>query len=107
VWLLVKNGFERPDGATTGCIGVAETTLSDVQEGPAPTRSFGVYPAEEDGVTPMRLLQSGIPLSLLLDLVLGPHSDELMAHEASAADGALVRRSQTRRHRPHRAIGTV
>ena len=32
-------------------------------------------------MSPMRLLESGIPLSLLLDLVLGPHSSELMAEE--------------------------
>lgn len=30
---------------------------------------------------PMALLQSGIPLSLLLDLVLGPRSEELLEAE--------------------------
>ena len=35
-------------------------------------------------VTPMALLESGIPLSLLLDLVLGPDSEALMADEAQA-----------------------
>jgi hypothetical protein len=29
----------------------------------------------------MALLSSGIPLSLLLDLVLGPDSEDLMSHE--------------------------
>jgi len=91
----------------TKSIGVRETTLSDVQEDPSRTRSFGVYPAEEDGVTPMRLLESGIPLSLLLDLVLGPQSADLLAQERSPADGVLVRPSKTRRHRARHAVGTV
>ena len=30
---------------------------------------------------PMTLLSSGVPLSLLLDLFLGPHSEDLLAHE--------------------------
>jgi hypothetical protein len=55
----------------------------------------------------MRLLQSGIPLSLLLDLVLGPQSADLLAHEGSAADGSLVRRAKARRHRPGRSVGSV
>jgi hypothetical protein len=58
-------------------------------------------------VTPMRLLQSGIPLSLLLDLVLGPQSADLLAEERSAADGRLVRSPQAGRQRPDRALGTV
>jgi hypothetical protein len=33
----------------------------------------------------MKLLESGIPLSLLLDLVCGPDSADLMAHEAQEA----------------------
>ena len=86
---------------------MAETTLSDVQEGPVPTRSFGVYPEEEDGVTPMRLLENGIPLSLLLDLVLGPQSADLLEHEPSPTDGALVRSPKASRQRPGRALGTV
>lgn len=36
--------------------------------------------------TPMSLLRSGVPLSLLLDLALGPCSEELMAHERAADD---------------------
>lgn len=31
--------------------------------------------------TAMALLGSGVPLSLLLDLVFGPNSEELIAHE--------------------------
>lgn len=31
--------------------------------------------------TPMALLAGGVPLSLLLDLVLGPRSEELLAEE--------------------------
>jgi hypothetical protein len=31
--------------------------------------------------SPMALLQQGVPLSLLLDLVLGPHSEELLELE--------------------------
>jgi hypothetical protein len=30
---------------------------------------------------PMALLSSGVPLSLLLDLVLGPNSEDLLIHE--------------------------
>jgi hypothetical protein len=52
----------------------------------------------------MRLLESGIPLSLLLDLVLGPRSADLLAHERSAADGGLVRAAKARRHRPGHAV---
>jgi hypothetical protein len=29
----------------------------------------------------MALLSSGVPLSLLLDLVLGPNSEDLLSHE--------------------------
>ena len=34
----------------------------------------------------MTLLASGIPLTLLLDLVCGPDSADLMAHEVVSAD---------------------
>ena len=88
-------------------LGVCETTLSGVQTRPGPTRSSGVYPVEEDGVTPMRLLESGIPLSLLLDLVLGPQSADLLEHEPSPEDGGLVRSPKPRRQRPDHAVGTV
>jgi hypothetical protein len=30
---------------------------------------------------PMALLSSGVPLSLLMDLVMGPHSEDLLSHE--------------------------
>lgn len=30
---------------------------------------------------PMALLSSGVPLSLLLDLFLGPNSEDLLTHE--------------------------
>ena len=30
---------------------------------------------------PMALLSSGVPLSLLIDLVLGPNSEDLLSHE--------------------------
>ena len=33
-------------------------------------------------MSPMALLEQGIPLSLLLDLVWGPQSADLMRHEA-------------------------
>jgi hypothetical protein len=59
-------------------------------------------------VSPMRLLESGIPLSLLYDLVLGPESADLLDEEQhSAADRRLVPVAQPRRHRPHGALGTV
>lgn len=40
-----------------------------------------VSTSREGTVTPMALLESGIPLSLLLDLVLGPQSADLLEHE--------------------------
>ncbi len=51
-------------------------------EGPDPLR---VPEPEEVRMTPthnpMALLQNGVPLSLLLDLVLGPNSEEILARE--------------------------
>jgi hypothetical protein len=32
-------------------------------------------------MTPMALLSSGVPLSLLLDLFMGPDSEDLLNHE--------------------------
>jgi hypothetical protein len=59
-------------------------------------------------VSPMQLLESGIPLSLLLDLVMGPESADLLDHErGSAADGRLVRGPQAGRQRAHRALRSV
>ena len=55
----------------------------------------------------MRMLESGIPLSLLLDLVMGPESADLLDHERSEADGRLVRRPQPIRQRPYRSLGSV
>ena len=34
--------------------------------------------------SPMALLQGGVPLSLLMDLVLGPQSDDLLRWEQSS-----------------------
>ena len=46
----------------------------------------GVTPRhQENPMSPMKLLESGIPLSLLLDLVCGPQSADLIAHEAAEA----------------------
>ena len=39
----------------------------------------------------MSLLQNGIPLSLLLDLVCGPASEDLLAHEAGRVSAARDR----------------
>ena len=39
----------------------------------------------------MALLRSGVPLSLLLDLVCGPRSEELMAHERRAEPAGAPR----------------
>jgi hypothetical protein len=59
-------------------------------------------------VSPMRLLESGIPLSLLYDLVLGPESADLLDEEQhSAADRRLVPVPQVSRHRTHPALRTV
>lgn len=35
---------------------------------------------------PMTLLSTGVPLTLLLDLVLGPHSEDLLTHEQPSAE---------------------
>ena len=37
-------------------------------------------------LSPMALLESGIPLSLLFDLVYGPQSADLLSHERDAED---------------------
>ena len=59
-------------------------------------------------MTPMRLLENGIPLSLLLDLAMGPESADLLDHERlSAQDGRLVRGAQHRRHRAPGPLGAV
>ena len=56
----------------------------------------------------MRMLESGIPLSLLLDLVMGPQSADLLDEErASGADRRLVPGPQAIRHRAHRAVRPV
>lgn len=50
------------------------------------TDQQGVTPATlEDLVSPMALLASGIPLSLLLDLACGPQSADLLDHEHATA----------------------
>jgi hypothetical protein len=36
---------------------------------------------DQERLRPMALLQQGVPLSLLLDLVLGPRSEELLVEE--------------------------
>ena len=46
-------------------------------------------------MSPMRMLESGIPLSLLLDLVLGPESAELLEKERSPENGRLVGLAQS------------
>jgi hypothetical protein len=55
----------------------------------------------------MRLLQSGIPLSLLLDLVLGPQSADLLVHERSGTHRGLVRRTKALGDGPDGSLGTV
>ena len=56
----------------------------------------------------MRMLESGIPLSLLLDLVMGPESADLLDHERpSAPDGRLVPGAHPRRQRAFRSIDPV
>lgn len=59
-------------------------------------------------MSPMRLLESGIPLSLLYDLVLGPESADLLDEEQlSAADRRFVPVPEADGHRPHLAVRTV
>jgi hypothetical protein len=59
-------------------------------------------------LSPMRLLESGIPLSLLLDLVMGPHSADLLNQERkSGADGGFVRCPKALAHRTYHALRTV
>lgn len=59
-------------------------------------------------MSPMRMLESGIPLSLLLDLVMGPQSADLLAEErGSVADRRLVPGPQVIRHRAHRTVRPV
>lgn len=59
-------------------------------------------------MSPMRLLESGIPLSLLYDLLLGPESADLLDQEQdSAANRRLVPLTQAGRHRAYHALRTV
>lgn len=59
-------------------------------------------------MSPMRLLESGIPLSLLLDLVMGPDSADLLDQERpSGPNRGLVRGPQPVRHRAQRPLGAV
>lgn len=59
-------------------------------------------------MSPMTMLQSGIPLSLLLDLVMGPQSADLLDHErGSAPDGRLVRVPKPGGHRTKGALRSV
>lgn len=59
-------------------------------------------------MTPMRLLENGIPLSLLLDLAFGPESAELLAQERrSAVDSSLVGGAKARGHRAPRQVRPV
>jgi hypothetical protein len=59
-------------------------------------------------VTPMRLLESGIPLSLLLDLAMGPESADLLVHERpSAQNSSLVGRAKPTRHRTGRPLHSI
>ncbi len=41
-------------------------------------------------MTPMDLLASGIPLTLLLDLIGGPESADLLAHERASLPEILL-----------------
>ena len=45
-------------------------------------------PAQEEPVSPapMTLLSTGVPLTLLLDLFLGPQSEDLLTHEQPSAE---------------------
>lgn len=47
------------------------------------TRHTVIVVNQETFVTPapMALLSGGVPLSLLIDLVLGPQSEDLLSHE--------------------------
>jgi hypothetical protein len=62
----------------------------------------------EAQLSPMKLLESGIPLSLLLDLVMGPQSADLLDHErSSGAHGGFVRCPKSLAHRTYHAFRTV
>ena len=59
-------------------------------------------------MTPMRLLENGIPLSLLLDLAFGPESAELLDHERrSGVDRSLVRGAKASGQRATRQVRPV
>lgn len=67
-------------------MGQAAVTRSEVNRAlpdPDPVE-VNVHPRLEAPVSPMTLLASGIPLSLLLDLVCAPDSADLLVNEAAA-----------------------
>ena len=57
-----------------------KSTRTGVTSVAGPVDPLGVH-VQGGTVTPMAMLESGIPLSLLLDLVLGPQSADLLEHE--------------------------
>ena len=47
---------------------------------------------DQERSRPMALLQQGVPLSLLLDLVMGPRSEELLVEEHRSGGTQLLTR---------------
>ena len=58
-------------------------------------------------MTPMALLESGIPLSLLLDLLCGPQSADLLRQEKQGLEAGLERCSQAGRDGPGAELAPV
>jgi hypothetical protein len=62
-------------------------------------RPLSVEPSRRSA-HPMALLGGGVPLSLLLDLALGPHSEDLLRQERSAGQAERVRNPGQPARRP-------
>ena len=72
--------------ATGGSTGQSAVTRSEVNPGSGVPDAVKVivHPPTGGPVSPMTLLASGIPLSLLLDLVCAPDSADLLVNEKPA-----------------------
>ena len=80
-----QNGGSANGVATRPSAGQPAVTRSEVNTASAPPDAVevNVHPPLEACVSPMTLLESGIPLSLLLDLVCAPDSADLLVNEKS------------------------
>lgn len=75
-----------PVGTFTPLVRRADLSCVNPDRPEGPVSPLLASPTERPApLSPMALLESGIPLSLLLDLVCGPDSADLLDHERAPA----------------------